>query len=131
MKSLKDSIVEIAEKNGWNVYIMDESNGNIIYDFGKCSPLGQDFHFAAEMENGNPYTLLDNIYERFNDFDASSETYLWLDEDGHGKNGAPYDMKDLYEDMESCQTMILELWSVLDGYAERYERWLDIGMGRM
>lgn len=35
---------------------------------------------------------------------------MWLDSDGHGINGAPYDMKDVYEDMEACQNMILELY---------------------
>lgn len=30
----------------------------------------------------------------------SYETYLWLDSNGHGKNDAPYDMKDVYEDVE-------------------------------
>ena len=35
-------------------------------------------------------------------------------EDGHGKNGAPYDMKDLYGDMEACQDMIYELYQALN-----------------
>ena len=42
------------------------------------------------------------------------ETYLWLDSDGHGKNGAPYDMKDLYEDMEACREIIYELYEIVE-----------------
>ena len=34
---------------------------------------------------------------------------LWLDSDGHGKNGAPYHMRDLLEDMEACETMLEDL----------------------
>ena len=34
------------------------------------------------------------------------EAYLWLDETGHGKNGAPYRMKDVVKDMEEAEKMI-------------------------
>ena len=51
----------------------------------------------------------EQLQERYNNFDCSEETYLWLDNTGHGTNGAPYDMKDLYEDMEACEEMLREL----------------------
>ena len=35
--------------------------------------------------------------------------YLWLDETGHGRNGAPYDMIDIYNDMLECESIIEEL----------------------
>ena len=68
-------------------------------------------------------TLTNNLYERYSDFDVSSETYLWLDNTGHGTNGAPYDMKDLYEDMDACQEMIMELYNVFNNedWSEYYE----------
>lgn len=123
MLDLKNKIIEIAEANGWSVYIEDESEGNICFDFGKYSPAGQDFHVSAELENNEPDTLTDNLYARYSDFDVSSETYLWLDNDGHGKNGAPYDMKDLYEDMEACQEMIMDLYNIFNNedWSEYYE----------
>ena len=114
MMSLKDKIISVAEANGWTIYIEDESENNICFDFGKYSPAGQDFHVSAELENNEPDTLIDNLYSRYSDFDVSSETYLWLDSDGHGKHGAPYDMKDLYEDMEACQNMIMELYEIFN-----------------
>lgn len=123
MLDLKNKIIEVAEANGWSVYIEDESEGNICFDFGKYSPAGQDFHVSAELENNEPDTLTDNLYARYSDFDVSSETYLWLDNDGHGKNGAPYDMKDLYEDMEACQEMIMDLYNIFNNedWSEYYE----------
>lgn len=123
MLDLKNKIIEVAEANGWSVYIEDESEGNICFDFGKYSPAGQDFHVSAELENNEPDTLTDNLYARYSDFDVSSETYLWLDNDGHGKNGAPYDMKDLYEDMETCQEMIMDLYNIFNNedWSEYYE----------
>lgn len=35
-----------------------------------------------------------------------SEAYLWLDSNGHGKNGAPYRMRDVLDDMEEAEKMI-------------------------
>ena len=37
------------------------------------------------------------------------ETYLWLDNRGHGKNGAPYRMRDVLEDMEAAEKMVEDL----------------------
>ena len=44
MMELKDKIIKVAEENGWSVYIEDETEDNICFDFGKYSPAGQDFH---------------------------------------------------------------------------------------
>ena len=59
--------------------------------------------------------VADAIYQYWDDFDVCYETYLWLGDTGHGKNGAPYDMKDLYEDMQACEDMIHNLWLALTG----------------
>lgn len=44
--------------------------------------------------------MLEELKSLIDDYDVSYETYLWLDKDGHGKNGAPYDMLDCYRDSE-------------------------------
>ena len=83
------------------------------YNFAKYSPAGQDFFFTVEVGN----TLREcaqSILDYYDGFDVSYETYLWLDCDGHGKNGAPYDMKDLYEDMEACEKIIYELYEIVE-----------------
>ena len=59
-----------------------------------------------------------NLYSVYEDFDVSSEAYLWLDSDGHGTNGAPYDMKDLYEDFEACESAIYDLWEYLRDFED-------------
>ena len=43
MMELKDKIIKVAEENGWSVYIEDETEDYICFDFGKYSPAGQDF----------------------------------------------------------------------------------------
>ena len=120
MMELKDKIIKVAEENGWSVYIDDETEDHICFDFGKYSLAGQDFHVSAELEDMEIDTLINNLYERYSDFDVSSETYLLLVNTGHGTNGAPYDMKDLYEDMEACQEMIMELYRAFESAEEEF-----------
>ena len=104
-KELLEKIEEVAENEGW--VVTDEGETLL---FSKCSPAGQDFNFSISTEDlETTEDVEEAIYEEYNNFDVSYETYLWLDNTGHGKNGAPYNMKDLYEDMEACENMIYDL----------------------
>lgn len=120
LTAMRERIVKVAEENGWSVNIISNDASNFTFEFSKRSPAYQDFNFCADMENGDIYSLINNIYEQYNDFDCSEKTYIWLDSTGHGTNGAPYDMKDVYEDMEACEQMILDLHDVLYN-----ENWLE------
>lgn len=117
-------IYEIAEREGWKVdySYTDEKETEIMFSFEKYSPAGRDFCFEVCVPNDEyEYVIYDSvadsIYTYFEGFDVSYETYIWLDENGHGKNGAPYDMSDVYKDTESCEKMIDDLWrSFYDKY---------------
>lgn len=102
------NVIEKAENLDWSV---NETKGD--FTFSKYSPAGQDFNFQADS-NGKAKILIENIKKAYDNFDVSEETYLWLDNSGHGANGAPYDMKDLYEDIEACEQMILDLYEELE-----------------
>lgn len=123
LQAMRDRIVEIAEENGWKVDVESNDGDNFSYEFSKYSPPGQDFSFEAEIEDNNVYALLNNIKDYYDNYDCSYEAYLCLDNTGHGTNGAPYDMKDVYEDMEACEKMTLELWKSLseEDWEEYYE----------
>ena len=115
-----EKIYEIAQSEGWKVdySYTDEKETDIIFSFEKYSPAGRDFVFEVCVPNEDDeddeynlyYNVADAIYTFFECFDVSYETYIWLDENGHGKNGAPYDMSDVYKDTESCEKMIGDLW---------------------
>ena len=94
-------------------------NDNYYY-FGKYSSWGQDFGFYIEKE-GTIQEFIDKIYDYYNDYDVSEAAYIWLDEFGHGKNGAPYDMIDVYKDMEECESFIIDLYELLtEWHSEKY-----------
>ena len=116
-----EKINEIAERKGWQAdcyYVNNETE--VCFSFEKYSPAGQDFCVSVSVPNEDDEDIFydnvaDAIYKDWEDFDVSYETYIWLDETGHGRNGAPYDMMDVYKDMEACETMIHDLWLALEG----------------
>lgn len=97
----KDKIIKIAESDSWKVSEETFANGKGFL-FSKYSPAGQDFNISVEPSDTID-ELLEHIKDYHDNFDVDYETYIWLDRDGHGKNGAPYHIKDLVEDMEACQ----------------------------
>lgn len=113
MKTLNEKIKAVAEKQGFKVDIVDNGDGDYTFVFSKYSPAGQDFYFEADIEENNIQYLLENIYDFYSHYDCSEEAYIWLDDTGHGTNGAPYDMKDVYEDLEACEKYVLDLYNTL------------------
>ena len=116
MEKRFEKIYEIAQSEGWQVdYCYTDEKTMVSFSFQKFSPAGRDFCFEVCVPNEDDeynlyYNVADEISTYCENFDVSYETYIWLDENGHGKNGAPYDMSDVYKDTESCEKMIGDLW---------------------
>lgn len=110
-----DEIIKITDRLDWSVTKNDEG-----FEFEKFSPAGQDFslHVSAKSRDD----LVQALLERYHCYDPSEEAYLWLDNTGHGKNGAPYDMLDVYEDMMACREMIQELIDALSSKEVKEEQ---------
>ena len=115
-KAVIAKVIEIAEENGFsvNIYNYCEDKEEYYFEFGKYSDCGRDFTFGIYF-----YTLTDindiadKIYEYYEDFDVSYEAYIWLDNFGHGMNGAPDDMLDVYNDTKQCEGFIEELYNAI------------------
>ena len=117
-----EKIYEIAEREGWKVdnSYTDEKVTEVCFSFNKYSPAGRDLSFEVYVPNEEDEDVIyenvaDAIADYWEGFDVSYETYIWLDENGHGKNGAPYDMMDVYKDMKACEDMIHDLWLAFIG----------------
>lgn len=76
------------------------------FEFSKFSPAGRDFSFSAEMKCANINSLIEHLEDYYEDFDVDYETYIWLDQWGHGKNGAPYRLRAVLEDSEAIEKMV-------------------------
>ena len=84
-------VTDIAQEKGWSISVEDENKTSIQFEFQR-------------------YTMK-RYYE---DFDPDYEAYLWIGDDGHGKNGAPYHIKDIVADMEEVEEKIYELLQALE-----------------
>lgn len=102
----KAKIEKIAEELGWDVTWYENSRTKSVM-FSQFSPAGQDFN--VEVNYKTLGEIEDKLREYYDSYDPSYEAYLWLGDDGHGKNGAPYEMIDVYNDMKACEEMIDEL----------------------
>ena len=103
----KNDIRIIAQELGWTVTWNKNNDGTNFVIFSQYSPAGQDFN--VEFDYKNLREIKYKLIEYYDSYDPSYEAYLWLGNDGHGKNGAPYEMIDVYNDMTACKEMICKL----------------------
>lgn len=65
------------------------------------------------MQDNDIDGLLKEIERYYEAYDPDYEAYLWIGSDGHGKNGAPYHIKNIVSDMEAAEEMINTLYETL------------------
>lgn len=102
-------ITDIAQEKGWSVNVEDKNETRVLFEFQRYAKYGQDFLFNADMQGEDIDTLIVSVKEYYEGFDPDYEAYLWIGDDGHGKNGAPYHIKDIVADMEDAEEQIYEL----------------------
>ena len=108
-KDVIAKVSENAEENGFSVDVYNnrEDKEEYYFEFSKFSDCGRDFTFSIFFNTLDDISdIADKIYEYYEDFDVSYETYIWLDNFGHGMNGAPDDMLDAYNDTKQCEVFI-------------------------
>ena len=113
MDDIQDKTISIAEEQGWAVTIDEQNGSNVTFNFSKFTPQGQDFSFTADTFDNDPDVLLENIFDYYQDYDPDYEAYLWIGEDGHGQNGAPYHIADIVADMNAAEDMVYQLHTAL------------------
>ena len=109
-----EKVKEIAQEKGWSVSVEDEKQASIQFEFQRFTKFGQDFNFNADMLNKEISTLIADIDQYYQGFDPDYEAYLWIGDDGHGRNGAPYHIKDIVSDMEEAEEQIYDLLQALE-----------------
>ena len=70
------------------------------------------------MKGNDTDSLLQEIEEYYEGFDLDYEACLWI-----GKNGAPYRIKDIVNDMEQAEAMIEKtLWDIKNNHAMKTKK---------
>lgn len=113
MNDLQNIITDTAEQHGWTVAMEKRNGSQITFCFSKYTPYGQDFSFSADTFDNDADVLLENIFDYYQSYDPDYEAYLWIGNDGHGRNGAPYHIIDIVNDMKAAENMVYELHTAL------------------
>lgn len=112
LKKITERIEEISDSLSyplnWDIKGVDDKYISLqIYSLEE-----QDFNI--DILHGNDEEIfMENLYEYYSCFDTSNEASYWLDDNGHGINGAPYEMIDVYNDMDWCRNAVLSLYNAL------------------
>lgn len=106
-----NDFLKLAEELDWSYNVDDTPNerGEVCVVLEKYSPQGQDFMVSIWFETDNECDFADKLEEYWRDFDPSEEAINWIGPDGHGINGAPYDLQDIINDMVDCKEMLRDL----------------------
>ena len=99
---------------GKRTFRSQKSKHFVLRIIQRFTKYGQDFLFNADMHGEDIDTLIAGIKEYYEGFEPDYEAYLWIGDDGHGKNGAPYHIKDIVADMEDAEEQIYELLKALE-----------------
>lgn len=118
-----EKIEQVATDLGWEVYYSERYSEPDYFDFEftKFTPYGQDFVVSAIMDGNNPQSLVESLQDGYEAFDPDYEASLWIGDDGHGKKGAPYHIKDIVTDMEEAEKMYMQLADAIEQEFQNYE----------
>jgi hypothetical protein len=111
LKNIKDYIENKLENTQWIVdVIINNETKSVDVNLEIYSPAGRDVCVEFTFEEGTTKKQIHSEFESYYEsYDVSYETYLWLDEDGHGKNGAPYEMEKVLIDTQWVENELSEL----------------------
>ena len=107
-----NDFLKLADDLGWSYNVSDTPNerGEVCVELEKYSPQDQDFIATIWFENENEQDFIDKLRNYWENYDPDEEAVSWVGNDGHGKNGAPYSIRDIINDMEDCKSMLRELY---------------------
>lgn len=101
------------EYTDWSVD-MSFQDDDVFFEFSIYSSMGQDFICTVYVSVDDDMSdLVDRLADYYDDFDPDEEASKWVDETGHGTNGAPYRFSDIVKDMEECQEEVYNLTQLL------------------
>ena len=80
---------------------------------GSTRPQDRTSASASKCGTAIPTASCKSLEKYYEAYDSDYEAYLWIGTDGHGKNGAPYHIKDIVSDMEAAEAMIDTLYETL------------------
>ena len=100
-----------------------DTNGE-LYQIEITKSLPYNSHemlFTLQCDKDNPESVVDAFQKLYDGYDVDYETSLWIGEDGHGKNGAPYHIKTILSNMEQIEDDLEKSMLEMDNYIQNHE----------
>lgn len=104
-----EKLRKIIESQNWDFNAEESSDGSYIFtlfDFGK---FGKDLTTEFTLAKYSVINFLNALDCFIENYDVDYETYLWLDNMGHGTRGAPYCIRDILEENEEYLSRLEKL----------------------
>ena len=109
-KSLQTKIENLAENKDWQTHFYEQGNKTVV-EFENYTYRGQNLIVTIVVDNQSTQNNIANaLYDYWEGYDPDEEASYWIGPDGHGKNGAPYHISDIIDDMKEAERMIEELY---------------------
>lgn len=104
-------LAKVCKDLGIKVDVSEYDDGEYItIYFSFYTSHGQDASQEIDLDDWNDVDeIRDKLDDLYENFDVDYETYIWLGNDGHGKSGAPYHIKDVLADMEEVDEKLKRL----------------------
>lgn len=117
IETIKEYIISKELNSGlicdtWSFSFTEDDN-KLNVTFSMHTKHGREYCIECEFNNKTTKNdISETLQDYYESFDISEETYIYLDNTGHGKNGAPYDLRSVLEDTEeiasSIESLIME-----------------------
>lgn len=104
-----EKLRKIIESQNWDFNAEESPDGSYIFtlfDFGK---FGKDLTTEFTLAKYSVINFLNALDCFIENYDVDYETYLWLDNMGHGTRGAPYCIQDILEENEEYLSRLEKL----------------------
>ena len=98
---------------GWDFREESGEDGHFV-TISRKTPLGNEIIIEACLSVEAEADLEYAIRDAYDTMDVDYETYIWLDSNGNGKNGAPTHIKDVLADMQEKKRLLGELWNAVE-----------------
>ena len=112
MELLKNANIQPVElvcvALGWDFREDKNEDGHFV-TISRKTPFGNEIIIEACLSVESEADLEYAIRDAYDTMDVDYETYIWLDSNGNGKNGAPTHIKDVLADMQEKKRLLGEL----------------------
>lgn len=114
-----DCIEDKLDDLGFHISSRDEDGDRLLLELTVTLPYHSYEHVVMlDCIRDNPASVVGALRDEYEAYDADYETSLWIDDDGHGHNGAPHHIRDILAEMTAFEEFLALSVSRMDAYIQ-------------